>query len=443
MQRSPIVRSLSIAGVMLSLLSVGGPSAAAATTTSTPAPTARADDSHKYDDQIAKYGDVKDKLIKLVGTRNTRDLGGYRTADGKWEIRPNRLIRSDNLNGLTNTDKTILASDHHVTSIVDFRTDGQVDYLPDQPILGASNIVLSILGEKAFTDGQSLDGAFDGDGGFYVQQLEFSKSAIDGYRRFLNLLLLNPHATLYHCSSGKDRTGIATVLIMTILGMSDQTIMNDYMQSYQTGRTVKESWLNEYFREIKSRYKDMNHYITNVLGFSRIQQRQLREMYLVSTDKQHTPYTQADDHTFHEAPAPAKSQTNSQSTVPSSVAPAPQAPQAPQAAPRSTPDTPVPTTITTGSADAAVKPAKTKGKIISSKKLHTKYIYRLKANKKWFKDAHLQKKLGHTTKHKHTTWKLTKVERIKIKGKTYTYYQVQDHAGHRAWILKNYVVKQK
>ncbi|WP_258115692.1 tyrosine-protein phosphatase [Levilactobacillus yiduensis] len=444
MQRSTLIRSLSIASVILSLLSVGGPSAAAATTTPTSAPTVRADDSHKYDDQIAKYGDVKDKLIKLVGTRNTRDLGGYQTADGKWEIRPNRLIRSDNLNGLTNTDKTTLANDHHVTSIVDFRTDSQVDYLPDQPIMEATNIGLSILGEKALTDSSALSPDFSDDGGFYVHQLEFSKSAIDGYHQFLNLLLKNPHATLYHCSSGKDRTGIATVLIMTILGMSDQTIMNDYMQSYQTGRTVKESWLNEYFREIKSRYKDMNHYITNVLGFSRIQQRQLREMYLVSTADQHTPYTQADDHTFQDTPTPAKAQTKPQPAPhPTVSSPAVSAPQAPQATPRSVPDTPVPATITTGSADVAVKPAKVKGKIISSKKLHTKYIYRLKANKKWFKDAHLQKKLGHTAKHKHTTWKLTKVERIKIKGKTYTYYQVQDHAGHKAWILKSYVVKQK
>jgi protein-tyrosine phosphatase len=433
MQRLSIIKSLSVAGVILSLLGVGAPSAYAAT--NSVQATARATAKPDYTDQINLYGDVKDKLVKLTGTKNTRDLGGYQTADHKWQIRPNRLLRSDNLNGITDADKTILTNDHHVTSIVDFRTNGQIRDLPDQHIAGTTNIGLSILGEKAFTDSVALNSDFSvGDGGFYVQQLEFTESAINGYSRFLNLLLLNNHATLYHCSSGKDRTGIATVLIMTILGMDKQTIMNDFMQSFQTGRTVKESWLNEYYREITSRYTTLDRYITNVLGFSRPQQEKLRSMLLVSTDGKNTPY-----------PAPQASAKPIPAPQPSRPQPAP-APTKPA----TTKDTDTPATgkqaldiavpAEFGMADQIVT-KKPKGKIISTKKLHTKYIYHLKAHKKWFKDAHLQKSLGHTVKHKRTTWKLVRSERIKINGKTRTYYQVRDHAGHKGWILKSYVVK--
>ncbi|WP_203640780.1 tyrosine-protein phosphatase [Levilactobacillus andaensis] len=453
MHRSTIVKSLSLAGVVLSLMSVGVPSAAAATTGQTPIVTENkvADQKDKrqtapttpdYSAEIAQYGDVKDTLIKMTGTKNTRDIGGYKTADGKWQIRKNRLLRSDNLNKINIGDKQILA-DHHVTSIVDFRTNGQIKGLPDQHIAGVDYTAMSILGEYAFTDGVALNpDKFSGDGGFYVQQLEFNQSAILGYNRFLNMLLLNDHATLYHCSSGKDRTGIATVLIMSILGMDDKTIMNDFMQSRQTGRTVTQDWLNEYYREIKSRYVTMNRYITNVLGFSRPQQEKLREMYLVSTDGTNTPYKSNDTGTTTPTPAPKPT-------------PAPQPAPKPTPAPSETakpqPTTPAkPATDTAVPAEAVNTPAKphkakkVKGKIVSTKKLHTKYVYRLKTNKKWFKDAHLQKLLGHTSKkHKQTTWKLTKVERIKIKGKTHTYYQIKDHAGHKAWILKSYVVKIK
>ncbi|WP_143463653.1 tyrosine-protein phosphatase [Levilactobacillus enshiensis] len=457
MHRSTIVKSLSLAGVALSLMGVGVPSAAAATTSQTPViatsttgtqatTTGKTDkqlapltvqprlSTDEMAEQVALYGDVNDTLIKLSGTKNTRDIGGYKTADGKWQIKHNRLLRSDNLNKLTNTDKTILSKDHHVTSVVDFRTNGQINKAPDQLIPGAKNTDISILGEYAFTDGTALNSdKFSGDGGFYVQQLEFGFPAVNGYNQFLNMLLANNQATLFHCSSGKDRTGIATVLVMSIFGMDRKTIMNDFMQSYQTGRTVKPDWLNEYFREIMSRYGTMDKYITKVLKFSPAQQAELRTKYLVSTDGKNTPYTDPNAVKPTPAPTPAPS-------TPSVVAPAPSTKPQPEKPAQPTPV--VPTTETTTPAKHKAK--KVKGKITSTKKLNTKYVYHLKSNKKWFKDAHLQKLLGHTSKkHKNTTWKLVKVERIKIKGKTHTYYQVKDHAGHKAWILKSYVVKIK
>ncbi|MGQ4558477.1 tyrosine-protein phosphatase [Levilactobacillus hammesii] len=458
MHRSTIVKSLSLAGVVLSLMSVGVPSASAATATAqTPVTTettttgnqtsnSTTDQPHVTEeptDPVALYGNVNDTLIKLAGTKNTRDIGGYKTADGKWQIKKNRLIRSDNLNKINNNDKRILSADRHVTSIVDFRTDGQISGLPDQHIAGVDNTSISILGEKAYTDSIALSEEFSGDGGFYVQQLEFGQSAIQGYNRFLNMLLQNNFATLYHCSSGKDRTGIATVLIMTILGMDEKTITNDFMQSAQTGRTVKLSWLKEYFREIKTRYTTMDRYITNVIGFSRPQQEKMRAMYLVSADGLNLPYQENDQ----VAPTPAPAPTN---PVPAPAKPAPV--PAPTTKPTSEAAKPTNKPTVGHAADTAVpaakpdkaphKAKKVKGKITSSKKLNTKYVYHLKSNKKWFKDAHLQKLLGHTNKkYKRTTWKLTNVERIKIKSKTYTYYKVKDHAGHKAWILKAYVVK--
>lgn len=441
MQRSSIVKSLSIAGVVLSLAGIGGPSALAATTQQTPVTVTRsttsAEKAAALKALVDQYGDIQKTLIHLVGAYNTRDLGGYQTADGKWQIRPKRLIRSSNLNGLTNGDKKTLSHDYHVTSVIDFRTPGQIDYNPDQPVPGASSTELSILGPHAFGDDNStLSDDFSGDGAFYIQRLEFGYPAVSGYHEFLNKLLTNPQATLYHCSSGKDRTGIATVLVMSILGMSEKTITDDYMQSNEVGGHVKEAWIKEYFSEIKSNYGNMTNYITTLINFTPAQQEKLRAMYLISTDGKKTAY-----------PAP---KAPAQVTHPAVVVPATPAKPAP-AKPTTTP-TPQPTVVTqqNGAADKPVKKhkvtkakKKAKIKITSTKNLHTKYTYRLKGNKKWFKDSHLKKAFGHTPKHKRTTWKLVKEEHIKINGKKHTYFEVKDHAGHKAWIDKSYITKIK
>lgn len=431
MQRATIVKSLSLAWVALSLSGLGTSSALAATTATTPetipttqtaAPTATQPKpgSPEYPaylaDQVAQYGDVKDTLIPLSGTKNTRDIGGYKTADGKWKIRPNRIFRSDNLSTLTASDATTLSKDHHVTSIIDLRTPGQQAKQPDKAIPGASLTSISVLGSLADTNGK-------GDGEFYNWQPEFGYHAVTGYHQFLNMLLTNPNATLYHCSSGKDRTGIGTVLIMTILGMDRKTIINDYMQSNQTGRRVERAWIMEYYREILARYGSMDKYITDLLQFTPAQQAQLRSQYLVSADDAQTPY-----------PAPSKPTAP---VVPSTPMPAP----TPEPTQPSQPEKP--TKPTKPSKPAKPHKKQPKAKIISTKKLNTKFTYRVKANKKLFKDVYLQKLKGHAPKKSVKKWKLIKLAKVKSKGKISYHYQIKDRAGHQAWVVRNHVVKVK
>jgi len=242
------------------------------------------------------------------------------------------------------------------------------------------------------------------------------------------MLLTNPSgATLYHFSSGKDRTGIATVLIMSILGVPKQDIVNDFMLSQYTKRTVKIEWISRYYFEIERNYGSIHQYISQVIGFSPAQQERLKAKYLVSTDGKNTPYPGT-------TPTPNPNPNPNPNPTPTPVAPEPE--------PDVTPEKPVPVPETGGDGDQIVKP-KAKVKILSTKKHHTKYIYRLKSHKKWFKNAGLSKAFGHgrTPKKSAKKWRLIKSERVKIKGHKATYYQVQDRQGHKAWLLKADVVK--
>jgi len=218
---------------------------------------------------------------------NTRDLGGYRTADDRWQIATNRLIRSGKLSKFSRNDVQVLRA-HQLAKIVDFRTPAKIAEKPDVTIPGVTWQNISIYGPSAtgLTNDQ--------DGQHYEGQLETSPAAIAGYRQFLNGLLDQPGATLYHCSHGKDRTGIATVLVMTILGMRQDDIIKDYLLSttygWKDGQTVKYAWLKRYFQLIDQHYGSLQNYIQTQLQFSPAKQEQLRAQYLVSTTDGQTPY---------------------------------------------------------------------------------------------------------------------------------------------------------
>ena len=66
------------------------------------------------------------RWIELAGAANVRDLGGLPTVDGR-RTQPNRLIRSDNLQGLTDADVRVLLDEHEVRAVADLRTGVEVD----------------------------------------------------------------------------------------------------------------------------------------------------------------------------------------------------------------------------------------------------------------------------------------------------------------------------
>jgi len=421
-------RTAGLAMLTLTLAATAAPVAqAAAATIDLPAvtqPTDQANQQHHTWLTLPEVTDNTDQAhmrkpgdrIKLEATDNTRDLAGYKTADGKWQIAPKRLIRSAHLGGLTANDIKTLGHDYHVKSVVDFRTPGQVKGRPDKAIPGAKMTYLSILGPHAYADGK-------GDGEFYNQRLEFGYSAVMGYRQFLNQLLEEPGATLFHCSSGKDRTGIAAVLIMSALGMDRKTIIDDYMLSQTYHHHVEKSWIMEYYKEVLQNYGSMDNYMDQLLDFPAAKREKLRSLYLQAGDG--TPYpgghvtTNVTPTTPKPNPAPVAPQTQ--------VTPAPVKPQV---------------TMPQPVAPAAEKPATSKRAVVKviSVKTIKKYAVHVKKHHDWFSNLKLTHKLG-TTKRVKTTWQVVKQAKLKVNGKTTTYVQIKTHGGHYRWIQLRHVTR--
>lgn len=171
---------------------------------------------------------VAERLLPLEGGRNFRDLGGYRTADGR-QVRWGRIYRSGVMSGLTSGDMDYL-SKLGVKVICDLHSPQERRDEPS-PFLKAKYPEVV---------------AFDYDMNASLDQLARAKTraqAIDvfaaAYVQFLDML--TPHYTqlfarlsagdaplALNCSAGKDRTGMGSALILSVLGVPRETIVADY-----------------------------------------------------------------------------------------------------------------------------------------------------------------------------------------------------------------------
>ena len=177
---------------------------------------------------------MPERLIRLEGTLNFRDLGGYLTADG-GTVRWGRVSRSDALSLLTDADwKHLQALD--IKTVVDFRRRVEVSAAPTRPPAGMRiDIVALGIGDKA-EDGRDLLEL--------VLKGSVKSVSIDEMSRIYQVMV-EQYAPIFgsalqvlsepgrlpaiiHCTAGKDRTGITAGLLLSILGVHEDYVLDDY-----------------------------------------------------------------------------------------------------------------------------------------------------------------------------------------------------------------------
>ncbi|HEY8568759.1 tyrosine-protein phosphatase [Microbulbifer sp.] len=196
------------------------------------------------------------RVLPLEGGRNFRDLGGYTTADGKT-VKWGKMYRSGILTNLTATDYDYLR-DRNIATIVDFRSTKERTQEPDN-WRGSSAITLEWDYEmnweqdfaKVFAkpDFSKKDLVALMDKGY----TDLVKQQTPAYRAMFQKLIENDEPLLFHCTAGKDRTGIGAALILTALGVDRETVKQDYMLSNQTLAGVKMMELPEDANEKEKR----------------------------------------------------------------------------------------------------------------------------------------------------------------------------------------------
>lgn len=176
-----------------------------------------------------------ERVLPLSGATNFRDLGGYRGGGGR-SVRWRRLFRSDHLAGLTAADRQTLRL-LGLTRALDFRgaaeraaagyeLPGLIQHsLPIEP-------TVSQRLDQAAAAGQALTGALVAT---YMEDL-YRWLVQDQAHRFAELFA-HLHAgdgpLVFHCTAGKDRTGMAAALVLLALGVSRAQVLQDFMLTNQ------------------------------------------------------------------------------------------------------------------------------------------------------------------------------------------------------------------
>lgn len=185
---------------------------------------------------------MKIRRIKLQKLKNTRDLGGFVACDGR-RIKPQMLIRSGSLFKATKKDIERLCHHHHLKTIIDLRIDAEINEKPDPVFDGVSYVRVPLL-DKAYLgitrDEYSLyswfnifsDSSKRPEDVFYemYEMLVFGERSKKLIPQIFDILLQkDTEAVLWHCSAGKDRVGIVTMLILVALGVDRETIIEDFL----------------------------------------------------------------------------------------------------------------------------------------------------------------------------------------------------------------------
>ena len=175
--------------------------------------------------------------IPLEIAHNVRHLGGYPARNGSRTS--DSTIRSAGLHRLTPGGLATLA-DAGVKVIVDLRSaaERQRDVTPAVGPFGMQRIDAPVFEEDASPAG--LGKAFQGFAPVYRSMLETGQPA---YRALFETIAATDGRVLFHCAAGKDRTGVASALLLELAGVDDNLIAEDFALSAMLLAPVFDDWL--------------------------------------------------------------------------------------------------------------------------------------------------------------------------------------------------------
>jgi len=178
-----------------------------------------------------------ERRVVLEGTVNFRDIGGYKTSDGR-EVKWGKVFRSDGLARLTDKDHQVL-SQMGIERVFDFRSPAEVSEAPDKlpedgsiihvhlPVTHGKFDFIDAMARLKKGDSSWLTPDFMVNG--YISNIENSA----GFWGEVINSIADPKgpSILFHCTGGKDRTGTCAALILLMLGVDEETVVKDHQLS--------------------------------------------------------------------------------------------------------------------------------------------------------------------------------------------------------------------
>ncbi len=182
----------------------------------------------------------------LTGTRNTRELGGYRTRSG-LVLKTHSILRSDALHNLSQEDADRL-SEYGLRCVIDLRFPDEIERFPDRiglfnPAVRYETYSLQDPVKRTKYTAEFPPSMWE----LYCWMLDESQAE---FRAILETIAAFPdRCVLFHCTGGKDRTGMVTMLLLLLAGVDEETVIADYALT----ETVMKELFVQQTEELESR----------------------------------------------------------------------------------------------------------------------------------------------------------------------------------------------
>ncbi|MFD7838978.1 tyrosine-protein phosphatase [Streptomyces sp. NPDC059761] len=156
---------------------------------------------------------------------NFRDLGGYRSADGRT-VAWGALYRSDSLGKLTGADWDRFLG-LGIRTVIDLRYPWEIEAkgrIPEPERFTYANLSI----EHRPYDQAAIDPGIDPWRYLADRFAEVTEDGVEEIRGAVELIAAGPGPTVFHCTSGKDRTGLIAAFVLTLLDVSEEEILADF-----------------------------------------------------------------------------------------------------------------------------------------------------------------------------------------------------------------------
>ena len=291
--------------------------------------TADAKTGNKVDVKLGTDGKValivvNDCWVPLEGLVNFRDLGGIKTTDGKT-VKWGMLYRTANLGGQTDHGADVptvigAATPNDITyiqslglkTIIDLRTDEDRQEYPETTWEGIDVVNIDVWGK----DGNKLAMAYASPEiikalGNHDYAPENVKAMITCYykyfvkgdapkaaaKAFMDFMVSNNNPVVWHCTAGKDRTGLTAAILLYALGVPEDAIQQEFLLTNDAyvklfpgvpidmveayyGVDGSGSYLDTTFSIMKADYGSIDNYLTIVCGLTPENKAALKAKYL-------------------------------------------------------------------------------------------------------------------------------------------------------------------
>jgi protein-tyrosine phosphatase len=260
--------------------------------------------------------------ITIPTAPNLRDLGGWPTRDG-GRTRTGLVFRSAELSGLTEEDLATFGA-LGLRTVCDLRTTHEIDAQPDVLPEGLTPTHLDVLADQEMAAPAEIREMFaqpalagellgDGQAERYFEQAYRDFVTLPSARTaygwlFQSIADADGAPLLFHCATGKDRTGWATAALLLLLGVSEDDVMEEYLQTNTDLLPMIQPWLDQFsavggdpellrpivgvqesyleaaLEQLRTSYGDVENYFTEGLGLSPQTVERLRSVLVESAD---------------------------------------------------------------------------------------------------------------------------------------------------------------